>query len=351
MKQILWRLKALLLIGPLLAACSFGFGATEEGVARDAPPTSRPVSVQSRTSINGRLLFIQDGNLYLHSGTRTEQITRDGKTRDPMWAPDGSRIAFVRREESYSDIYLLNASGGLPAQVTFNRGVSDPWTQPFMHEVIWALDPAWSPDGSEIVFVSQLRPATWAGESPPLYEFPLSLYRYPTSLIGQRQPANSDLLLDGGDADLSRPAWTPDGSRIAFVRAPRNPGPRQISVIDVASGAVAPFPGTPDNSYDPAWSPDGRWLAFAATIDGQTDLWAVPGAGGAALRLTTLGRSRSPAWSPDGTQLAFVRVGDDGTDLYVTTLDESGGSLAAGEPVALTTGAHIDANSRLSWGR
>lgn len=350
MNHLFRRLAGLALMGSLLAACSFGLNRSTEGVAREAT-TARPVTVQSRTSINGRLLFVQDGNLYLHSGTQTEQITRDGKTRDPVWAPDGSRIALVRRETSFSDIYLINPQGRLPTQVTFNRGSSEPWTQAFMHEVVWAVQPAWSPDSTELALVSQLRPPTWAGESPPLYEFPLSLYRYPLALVGQRQPTNDDLLLQGGEADLQDPAWSPDGATIAYVRVPRGEGVKRIYVLDLASGATQAFPGMLDGAYDPAWSPDGRWLAFAAPVDGQTDLWAIPAVGGTPIRLTTLGRARAPAWSPDGTQLAFARVGDDGTDLYVMPITGAGGSLTPGEPTALTSGAHIDATSGLSWGR
>lgn len=344
------RLLRLALLTALLAGCVLDADRATPS-APPVTPTARPVTV--RVNLAGRLLFVQDGNLYLHSGTRTEQITRDGMTRDPAWAPDGTHLAFVRRETSYSDLYLLNAAGGLPTQVTFNRGRAEPWTQRFMHEVVWALQPDWSPDGRELVFVSQVRPPTGPDDQPPLYEFPLSLYRYPLRLIGQRQPTNDDLLLQAAEADLQQPAWSPDGAWIAFVRVPRGEGRSEIQLLDPATGEIQPYAGIPAGAYDPAWSPDGRWLAFAAALDGHTDVWAIPapGLGSTPVRLTQLGQARAPAWSPDGTQLAVVHIGANGSDLYVVPLERTNGTLRAGEAVALTSNGHIDASSGLAWGR
>jgi TolB protein len=348
MKRSFGWIMRLFLLGPLLAACSFGSEPAEER-SQQSQPTARPVAVQAGTSIAGRLLFVQDGNLYLHQGQQTRQITRDGLTRDPAWSPDGRRVAYVRREESFSDIYLLDVNGGLPTQVTFNRGQSQPWTQSFMHEVVWATSPTWTPDGERLVFLSQVAPPT---VSPPA-EYPLSIYSYRLELLGRRQPTNDDLLLRGGEADLQDPAWAADDSALAYVRVPRGAEPKRIMLYDPNSGESSAYPGVPENAYDPAWSPDARWLAFAAVVDGKTDVWAIPhpAIGGAAVRLTNSGSARAPAWSPDGTQLAYIQLGNGGTDVYVLPLQASGSVLAPGTPKALTNNGQIDANSGLSWGK
>ncbi len=348
MKRSLGRLITLFLIGPLIAACSFG-PQPETQNEPSSRPTARPVAIQAGATIAGRLLFVQDGNLYLHQGQTTQQITRDGTTRDPAWSPDSRRIAFVRREESFSDIYLLDANGGLPTQVTFNRGQSQPWTQAFMHEVVWAAAPAWTADGAYLIFLSQVAPPTI---SPPT-EFPLSIYRYRISLLGQRQPTNDDLLIRANDADFQRPTWAPDDSALAYVRVPRGSEPKQIMLYDLNTGESTAYPGIPDNAYDPAWSTDGRWLAFAAVVDGKTDIWAIPhpAIGGSAVRLTTSGSARAPAWSPDSKQIAYVQVGNKGADVYVLTLQGAEGGLSAGETKPLTNNGQIDANSGLSWGK
>jgi TolB protein len=348
MKRSIGRLIGLFLIWPLLAACSFGAQRQEQSAPRPRP-TARPVAMEAGATINGRLLFVQDGNLYLHQGQTTQQITKDGTTRDPAWSPDSRRIAFVRREESFSDIYLLDANGGLPTQVTFNRGQSQPWTQAFMHEVVWAASPTWTADGMQLVFLSQVAPPT---VTPPA-EFPLSIYRYRLNLLGKRQPTNDDLLVRANDADFQRPAWAPDDSMLAYVRVPRGSEPKQITLYDLNTEQTTPYPGIPANTYDPAWSPDARWLAFAALVDGKTDLWAIPhpALGGAAVRLTNSGSARAPAWSPDGKQIAYVEVGNRGADVYVLTLQSAGGSLSPGETKPLTNNGQIDANSGLSWGK
>ncbi len=348
MKRLTASIIRLVIVAPLVVACSIGSSPVEEQAPRAQSPTARPVAMETGVTIDGRLLFVQDGNLYLHQGNQTRQITKDGTTRDPAWSPDGRRIAFVRREESYSDIYLLDANGGLPTQVTFNRGRSTPRSQEFMHEVVWAMAPTWTPDASAIVFLSQVAPPS----AEPLAEYPLSIYRYRLSLIGRREPTNDDLLVRAENADFQRPAWAPDDSLLAFVRVPRDNAPKQIMLFDPANAAVQPYPGIPDHAYDPAWSPDSRWLAFAAQIGGRTDIWALPhpSIGGSPVRLTTVGTARSPTWSPDGSQLAYAKVGDAGTDLYVIALKTTNGALSAGEPTALTSNGQIDANSRLSWG-
>lgn len=348
MKRTFGRISALLLLGPLLAACSFGAQPREQSAPR-SQPTARPVAVQAGVSIDGRLLFVQDGNLYLHQGQDTRQLTRDGMTRDPAWSPDSRRIAFVRREESFSDIYLLDVNGGLPTQVTFNGGQSQPWTQQFMHEVVWASSPAWTPDSENLVFLSQVSPPT---VSPPA-EFPLSIYSYRLDLLGTRQPTNDDLLVRSNEDDLQRPAWAPDESALAYVQVPRGAELKRIMLYDPNTGESSVYPGIPENAYDPVWSPDSRWLAFAAVVEGKTDVWAIPhpAIGGAALRLTTSGAARAPVWSPDGKRLAYIQLGDSGTDVYVMELQTAAGALTPGTTEALTNNGQIDANSGLSWGK
>lgn len=352
MNHTIQRLAVCLMLLPLMVACAWSKGATSTPTPRPATST-RSVALQSSVSVAGRLLFVQDGNLYLYQGQNARQITKDGTTRDPTWSPDGSKIAFVRRDESYSDIYVLDVNGGLPTQVTFNRGQAEPWSRTFMHEVVWAAQPGWSVDGKRLIFLSQVRPPTTEDEDPRLFEFPLSIYSYRVNLIGQRQPTNDDLLVRANDADFQRPVWSPDGTGIAFVRVPRNDEPKRIMFFDPNAGDPASYSGIPDNAYDPAWSPDGRWLAFAATVEGHTDIWAIPSParGGSAVRLTSSGAARAPAWSPDGKQLAFVQIGDTGSDLLVMPLNAAADSLAGGTPAALTDKGQIDANSGLSWGK
>lgn len=353
MSRILRHLIVVLVCGPLIAACSF----REQAVTPTPPPnvglssaaaaSARPAAVQTGASVKGRLLFIQNGNLFLYQQQTAQQLTDDGIARDARWSPDGSRIAYVRRSESHSDIYLLDARGGLPTQITFNGSAAQPRSATFIHQVVWAAQPSWSADGDELVFLSQIAPPS----ADPLFEYPLAIYGYDLALVGQREPTNNDLLVRSDLESLQRPVWSPDNTSLAYVAVPLDGSAKRIMLFDRDSQQTQPFPGIPENTYDPAWSPDGRWLAFTATVNGQTDVWAIPSPviGGTPVRLTSGSNMRAPVWSPDGAQLAFVEVGDAGSNVYLLNLVRNGGTLSAGTAEALTTSGQIDANSGLSW--
>jgi TolB protein len=347
-----------LIWGLLIVACS-PIAVLPEANSASRQPTAQPEPESQAQAepdnvvpdLPGKLLYVQDGNVFLRKGTQTEQITDDGKTYEPAWAPDQRRIAVVRYKESHSNIHVIDTQTRRATQITFIESDEPRRSEAFVHQVVWAAAPAWTPDGDALVFLSQQSPATSATDNPPLYEYPLALYRYPLALTDVRPPSNDDLLLRLDHADLQRPTWAPDGSLLTAVEAPRDGRPRQIIIFDPATGTIAPFPNIPEDAYDPAWSHDSRWLAFAAVVDGQTDIWAVPHPeiGGDAVRLTTLGNVRAPAWSPDGSQLAFIQVREDGADIYVMALRENGNSLAGGDIQALTSTGQIDASSGLSW--
>jgi dipeptidyl aminopeptidase/acylaminoacyl peptidase/CubicO group peptidase (beta-lactamase class C family) len=106
-----------------------------------------------------------------------------------------------------------------------------------------------------------------------------------------------------------QPAISPDGSRIAYVlRGNDADGDRVVRNLWWApAGGGAPVQltrGGADSS--PAWSPDGTQLAFLRAADGAAQVWLLPAAGGEAEQLTSLPLGAgAPAWSPDGTQIAF----------------------------------------------
>jgi TolB protein len=80
----------------------------------------------------------------------------------------------------------------------------------------------------------------------------------------------------------------------------------------------------------------------------------MPAAGGAPLRLTSLGTARAPAFSPDGKQLAFLAIapGANSFDLWVMDLQSGAdGALQPGQPRQITQGMALDADSGVAWGR
>ena len=132
-----------------------------------------------------------------------------------------------------------------------------------------------------------------------------------------------------GIADL-QPAWSPDGSRIAFVRRRPETARPDLFVMTAAGRGRTRLTRTPASERDPSWSPDGTSIVYAArTTPGDPFRIFVANADGSGpVQLTTQAKGaadRSPAWSPDGTRIAFVSDRDGGfPELYVMNADGSG---------------------------
>jgi dipeptidyl aminopeptidase/acylaminoacyl peptidase len=116
---------------------------------------------------------------------------------------------------------------------------------------------------------------------------------------------------------VSDPQISPDGTRVAFVVTTLSEDSDQyvanIWVLDTAGGEPRPFTTGPKRDTKPRWSPDGTRLAFLSERQGHAkgQVYVMPSAGGEATRLTALPNGvASHVWSPDGTCLALVaRVG------------------------------------------
>ncbi len=108
------------------------------------------------------------------------------------------------------------------------------------------------------------------------------------------------------------PQLSPDGTRVLFVLritdAEKNKYWSHLHVVDASGGDARPFTSGEVSDNAPRWSPDGTRIAFLRTKDKQTQLWTMPADGGEARPLTRLdeGDIGAPCWSPDGKRLAFT---------------------------------------------
>jgi TolB protein len=118
------------------------------------------------------------------------------------------------------------------------------------------------------------------------------------------------------------PAWSPDGSRIAFTS--NRDGQRAIHIMNEDGTGVMRLTEPTTTSYRPAWSPDGRRIAFVSERGGNTDVYTMNADGTQLARLTNhVAADRDPAWSPDGLRIAFASERDGNLEIYVMNADGS----------------------------
>jgi Tol biopolymer transport system component len=174
--------------------------------------------------------------------------------------------------------------------------------------------PAWSPDGARIAFES-----TRDDPSPGLCA-PNCLYQ----IYVMNADGSGVTRLTNNQANDLFPAWSPDGARLAFASG--RDGNWEIYVMNAGGGGEERLTNNPAEDFSPAWSPDGTRLAFDTNRDGNYEIYVMNADGGGAKNLTNSpGEDISPAWSPDGTRLAFVSNRDGGWGLYV--MQANGGGL------------------------
>ena len=148
--------------------------------------------------------------------------------------------------------------------------------------------PAWSPDGSRIAFVD-------------------SRFR----LIVASSDGTNAKALTAGRYPVRDPSWSPDGSRIVFSQSGLRRFRGDLFVAAADGSSMRRITRTNHDDVEPAWSPDGSRIAFASDRpvlrSDDYEIVVVRPNGRGASRLTANDvEDRSPAWSPDGALLAFV---------------------------------------------
>ena len=170
------------------------------------------------------------------------------------------------------------------------------------------IDPAPSPDGRRLAFASH----GWI---------------WVMDLVD----GSARRITSGGEMD-ARPAWSPDGARIAFVRDDTRD--TWIVVVDAETGVEALRENTPAIELDPAFSADGDRLYFASASAGTIDLWALDPASGEKTRITdAAGIELKP--QPGAGSLVYLAKGGGRDRVLVRGLDASGSAAEAGPSVLI----------------
>jgi Tol biopolymer transport system component/formylglycine-generating enzyme required for sulfatase activity len=161
--------------------------------------------------------------------------------------------------------------------------------------------PAWSPDGTKIAF------HTGRGGGDEIY-------------VANRDGTNEVNLTNGRGYDYE-PTWSPDGLRMAF----HNQSDIWVMNAD-GSGRINLTDSPLNNNTEAAWSPDGSEIAFARIGDrarNYSNIWVMNVDGTDLMQLTdSSANDHQPAWSPDGSRIAFRRV-DGNADIYLMDADGS----------------------------
>ncbi len=163
------------------------------------------------------------------------------------------------------------------------------------------VDPAWSSDGTRLAFASNREGA---------------LRVYVAGAAGE-QP----LRVTDGPGQDRQPAWSPDGRWLLFV-SDRDGGREQVYMVPAEGGAVRQLTHGPGGGSQPSWAPDGLHFAFVRLVDGQPRIFIGDTLGGAPRPLAAApGRQVQPAWSPDGRFIAFAGLEDGRWSIYLAAAD------------------------------
>ena len=186
----------------------------------------------------------------------------------PVFSPDGNKLAFVSNRNGYWDIYFLELSTGLVARLTDSPEYDG--------------SPTFSPDGLWIAYES------YVDENLEIFIRSVDLAQPPIRLTSHAA------------ADYS-PAWSSDGRKIAFIST--RSGTPEVWVADLDQADESLFQNVSQNAAGieshPAWSPDGTTLAWASVENGfhKIYLWNQTEPGQPA---RVLGSGDWPAWNPAG---------------------------------------------------
>jgi len=217
----------------------------------------------------------------ISTSTDTTRIVGSNRVGDAVWSPDGRTL--LVRTTSDNGVGVISAS---PAAAKPKELARD--TQGY----------AWLSDGRVIVFEN----------------------RREVEQLGSIAPTGSRIRFIPGTQNDLEPAWSPDGSRLAFASLSDDSSRWTIGVADADGSHRHAVAHSYANAPSPSWSPDGRFIAYA----GEDAIYTVPSTGGRPRRVTGAELPWTVAWSPDGSRIAFGNTPGDSDYADIVLVDPGG---------------------------
>lgn len=231
--------------------------------------------------LDQQLVFVRTAGIFRTTfiGGSATQLT-SGRDAFPAWSPDGSRIAFSRYDQAgVGDLYLMNNDGS---------GAVRRAAAPASSGAGGYHAPAWSPDSRTI--------AVGLGNC---------YYDCDIWLLSADDDGSAPVHLVTRAAD---PAWSPDGKKIAFVSLSGDDGYHALHVVNADGTGGVSVISARDAGFigRPTWSPDGTRIAFSKCLAASCDIRVAQSDGSGVRQITVVGNADEPAWSPDGIWLAVT---------------------------------------------
>jgi Tol biopolymer transport system component len=285
---------------------------------------------------NGKIAFTRDTDIYTMNadGSQVTNLTTGPgwetsgfaheENYEPVWSPDGTKLAFTGDRDWNLEIFVMNADGSDPVRLT-RHGDTD-------------THPTWSPDGTKIA---------WANDRGE--------YGYERGIYVMNADGSKKTDLTPGTRGGDYPSWSPDGTKIAFLGGNRLHWPSGLHLTDIYS--MSPDGSDATNLTEDyavswegpvSWSPDGtrivavgraaeEWEEDPACSHFSACMYVMKADGSG---LATLSNDiyvyPAPVWSPDGTKIAFPSARGSGDDLSIYVMS------ADGSEVTRLTRGHFD---------
>jgi serine/threonine protein kinase len=245
------------------------------GTATPSPsstPTSTPTPTMTHTPTETAISTSSPTNELIPLIPPTE-LTPTATPEPPEYPMDDEVLAFASFRSGTVQIWTYDFADESTTQITHVEG--------------GACQPAWSPDGQSMAFISP------CGRNRLIYL---------DSLIYIINLSTSEIVPLQVDAGSFDPSWSPDGSSILFTTA-QDAYQSQIYRYNLLDGSIDHMTGDQKLNFDPEWSPDGSQIVFGSTRQTGHYLYTMPDVPGGKAQLLTRSGSRNnfkPTWSPRG---------------------------------------------------